>query len=106
MEKRKSKLHRKTNENSKRRVRNTESNICNQALAYVICSSRSENVLRGLLIVEGCQDVNEVCHLYYDYVRVLNRHRRCYLTKKFLLELFVNPTCGAFEEILSNSRYD
>lgn len=93
-------------ESPARRIRNTESNICNQALAYALMPGRSENVLRRVLTLSLSENINEVCHLYYAYARVLKKYKRRYLTKRFLLEISTEFSCEVMMEVMNSRWYD
>ena len=86
-------------ESAARQVRNTESNICNQALAFILSTNKSGSTLRRLLAMSVKDNTQDAYYLYYEYASALNKYKRKYLSRKFLLGLFVGSACENFTEI-------
>lgn len=85
--------------------RNTELNICNQALGFIVLSKKSETFLQRVLRASGHENIDELCRIYYSYSKLLKKHQRMYLNRKFLLRISTEVEGFAMKEVQENPCY-
>lgn len=88
----------------KRPTKNAESNIINQAFAFVCSLLKSSSVVLRLIQKLGFSDSAFV--LYYAYADALKTNfNRKYRSRQFLTEICTNPECESLQFILNSKIY-
>lgn len=85
-------------------MKNTESNISNQALSFISSESKSSAILMKCLTSKG-QSGRDLFPLFYAYTRVVKKHRNKYVNKKTLSEISTDVSCERLQEIVRSPAY-